>query len=354
MNVPRIPSERERPWPRQAIAVGGLLLLVSAAGCRGTTTGPDASFNSGTLVYAAKEFTASSDPSWVHADSVLAYGWWDGDSGAVKLLDVTTGAAQVLVAPIAPWALQLTGLAVSDSSAMVYYIGLNAAPSGVLRAVPIDGGDPVTLDGSGGVHVVGPLDADESLLAYQRGDSTELLDVNVLQQQTVAAGFPVAFSPDGSELLLNWNGGLRRFQLTTRTASQVWQPTDDMLAARWDALGIRLLVRQDSVVEALDPSTGQAVIVYTGARGERPRRPGSWSPDGDKVAFYTERCIGEGPSGGCSAHRFTVYVGDTQRGGAVAVAAWDAQIGSSALLFSGDGHRLYYSADSSLYAIDGL
>ncbi len=331
--------------------------LICTGGCRENGLGPQdrAGFNTGTIVHEVPEFAVGSSPSWVIPDSVLAFR--SSDRSGIKLLDVASGSTQLLDGPTNVFGLTIapTRELVSrhDGSTVFYVHNDPDISTDVLRAASLLDGGVTTLEVGGPFSLA--LRPDDGALAYQRGALVELvlLDLSSMQKKVVAGGgLPLSFSPDGSELLVvDDHGGLSRVDLTTGFTEQVWSTSSNLLAARWDTAGIRLLLKRGSDVEVLSPGTGRIVPIAMVQMGETAFPRGAWSIEGDRIAFWTDRCLGSGPFGGCGDSRLTVYVGNAQTGGATPLAVEDGH-GSSALLFSSDGRRLYYSVSGKLYVAD--
>ncbi|MDQ3460618.1 MAG: hypothetical protein M3498_15155 [Deinococcota bacterium] len=216
-------------------------------------------------------------------------------------------------------------------------------------------------------------------LAYARGaedaQASYLYDLATGEERPLGAGAPVAPSPDGSAVLLN---GIR-LEPYESPDKALWSivpvdggdpellslglsANDSLFRIRWDAAGIRILftrfdqegLREDELF-LRNVTTGQEQKVANAEGVGGPFMP-PWSPDGNKIAFWTFVCLKEGggsflgpPS--CEVLRSSLNVLELATGVRHVVDS-STQGGGGNVAFSSDGGKIAYGFGSSLYTSD--
>lgn len=183
---------------------------------------------------------------------------------------------------------------------------------------------------------------DRAIQAPVSRDGSQKIRLNTSNQYKY---FNITWSPDGSSYLYTATDAIYRQEGGVSEPTRITPDGIYAVMPKWAPDGA------DGTV--FNPATGGVVGIAVDEPGERAVSPGTWSMPGggvaDRVAFWTEKCVGESVLGGCSLERRIVYVGNAQMGGATALAMEEARDGSSALLFSTDGRWLYYSVGGKLY-----
>jgi Tol biopolymer transport system component len=236
-------------------------------------------------------------------------------------------------------------LALSADAQSVYYVVSPASgPKSIYRVAAVGGSPEYQVDGVGGTLAVSP---DGVHLAYMAGDSVLLFDMVTKSRSSVAQGAPVAFSPDGTQLLVA--APCAPFETCSYFAlalgSGVTQPvslglgsSEVLSAIRWDPDGVRILF------EAGSYPTHRFYIrnVTTGTTTEIPcefdsslRYSAALSPDGHRVAYW----LRTGPS------TSTLRLAGAQE--TVALGAPAFGVGGR-IAFAPDGRSVAYITDTQL------
>ncbi|MGD2135857.1 MAG: hypothetical protein PVF27_06840 [Gemmatimonadales bacterium] len=234
------------------------------------------------------------------------------------------------------------------------------AARGVLRVS--DGADPTWLSGVDDPVAVALAPGGEYLL-YGTNLSTNRSQVDLWSYDmasgtstSFATGEPVAFSPDGAELLYVADDGT--FQIAT-LASGATRPEDLGLggssqgAIRWTADGLQVLFSRynfDRVGDDYylrDVSAGTTALFYQESFDDDGNEVQAWSGEGGRMALWFQTCL-EGDVQTCESFHSALYVVGVPSGAETWVAGVrDAQVRFAS--FSPDGGRVAYIISGQLY-----
>ena len=192
-----------------------------------------------------------------------------------------------------------------------------------------------TPDSRGAAYAVGP-------------DSMRMYDASTRTSRRIGEGCetPVAFSPDGLQLLCRPGIGPARIMSVATGSSDVLSLPAGAWSVFWDVQGIRVISFGTNNLVLHDLSTGANTTFLT-PTALRPFElltatvPIAWSRDGRRIAYSTSL---NNPFGSAATehvvHVFDIQSGTTQRAAVIKVGSRDPAIGQMA--FSPDGRRLAY------------
>ncbi|HWO90130.1 MAG TPA: hypothetical protein VNL98_13375 [Gemmatimonadales bacterium] len=250
----------------------------------------------------------------------------------------------------------LRGIAVSgDGGVLAYQLGV-AAPEpfgSVARVISPWGGEPREVARASLLWAALAISADGRRLAYSRtfGDTVTVLDLQTADTITFQGGKPLAFSPDGSELLFQvgppsvWRrvlatGAEQRLQLGLSV-------TDIPGPMVWDSRGLWLYVdRFDGGAVVRNLTAGTSVVVAEYEPLKRVREV-TWLRDQRRVGFWEERCSSSGSAGSCEVTETRLIVADRDSGERTVVASTVGVGGPMA--FAPDSRSVVYQLDGALY-----
>jgi Tol biopolymer transport system component len=264
--------------------------------------------------------SAGFDPSWspdgreiVYATRAVPEPERRGQPSALRIITVETGEERVLIESdgVHPsW---------SPDGRWVAYWGLPAAAGGYggsnrdIRVIPAAGGDPVLVTDDAAIDWL-PIWAPDSRTLYfasDRGGSMNLWRVSIDPATGRAAADPTplttpasyvgatGISVDGRRLVYeseNRRSNVHRLAFDAKTGSaagpptavttgsRYWAASDVSADGRWLALGQALTGQEDIYVASVD---GSVLRQLTDDRFN-DRNP-TWSPDGSRIAFYSDR-----------------------------------------------------------------
>jgi len=327
--------------------MAGAALILTLAGCSSddevAPPPPPPSGGLGTPLTAAGAIEAQTPLLWSFTTNeiVAVASFNDPNSNSLIALGSSNGARRQLE-PLAS-----TPLSLAPGGEAVYYVTLEL-DSTVARGVELTpGGTRRRLNrcGSGCFHVVLPAPLSVFQVAvYPVGDSTALQNASNGQRQMLTSGYPLAFSPDGTQLLKKQlNEPLQDaliFDLGTglTAPANLGLPADigDYLV-RWTVTGIEVLYqtldRQSLVRRRVGP--GQDATVFT--TPDTLEAAMDWV--GERIAVWTSKTAGTG-----RRYQLTVIDGDAGLVGVSDVASTTLLPGRPKL--SPDG------ADVIVYAVD--
>lgn len=295
-------------------SMAGAALILTLAGCSSDDPAapppPPPSGGLGTPLTAAGAIEAQAPLLWSFAtDEIVAVASFnDPNSNSLIALASTNGTRRQLE-PLAS-----TPLALTPDGAGVYYATLEL-DSTVARSAPLSPvGTRKRLNscGSGCFHVVLPVPLSVFLVAiYPVGDSTALMNVSSGQRQMLTSGYPLAFSPDGTQLLkkelFEPLQDALIFDLGTGQTLPANLGLPDEIGdylVRWTVTGIEVLYqtpdRQSLVLRRA--GLGQDATVYT--TPDTLEAAMDWV--GERIAVWTSKTAGTG-----RRYQLTVIEGDT-------------------------------------------
>ena len=324
------------------------------------------------------------DLVWVPGTELVAFARTatTGEGCAIETVDATSRVVSQLDGdcgtPGLFEELYFRGLVAAPGGSALYYtagVGDWRSPERRLHVADPVGGGTRTLRNGVGPLAVSPDGRHLAFVASGGSPETDSLIVRDLSSgaerhyadydgRKGMDGGPVAFSPDGGELLYGqWTSlvgvSLRRVSLGSGAGQTVTLPAGVFpQLLDWDASGIRALVNHGSSWHVLNLTTGGSVEVGSLQNGEGRPYEGwqigaeSWSADGTRVAYWIGRCFSWRAMFDCGVARYALLVADTRTGTRVRVAYTSLEPGRS--VFSPDNRRIAYrnyDADA-LYVVD--
>ncbi len=193
-------------------------------------------------------------------------------------------------------------------------------------------------------------------------DSLYLYRIATHERQFLTLGVPVAFSPDGQQLLYRSNhddpaGATLLFDLNSSTSTSMplgVPDTSTAYAVRWDETGLRVPFSVDhpSRLFLRDVTHGSVTLLLQTTDSLITTRP-AWSNDGTKLAFTTNRYYRDSAPG---LHReSSVWVVNLLNHEATLLArGQNTDVGGSPapedrVVFSPDGHTLAYVVGERIF-----
>ena len=369
--------------PRNLYLFGPLMLAFVFAGCDETPSGPEAEQNqlARTLVTAA--IKVESKLAWLPgSDQVAALTY--REVSPLKVVDVVTGNVIDVGAVCGfsdsgyAWGYDL--VTPRDGSAIYYVcdgqLGFTTASGGQTTVLRTNACPQIALspDGASLAYAVCGWDDDDSS-GYVQPDSLFLRDLESGHETYLRPfGRPIAFSPDGAELLYwtddrtTWSLSVRRITIADGTESELFRydnTTSWPDVYRWDAHGVHLLYTHT----ALDAQGGRWIKNLT--TGETIRfvmplsqfgfgRAYEWSVDGSRLAFGKEECLSsvQGSHGSeCRLYRNTLWVSNPYTARSILVAysddpwkyGWTEGWFPAAATMEPDGKRIAYILREGLF-----
>lgn len=197
------------------------------------------------------------------------------------------------------------------------------------------------------------LSRDGRKLAFARtlDDTVTVLDLVTGDSVVFQGGKPLAFSPDGSELMFQvGQPSVWRRVLATGVEQRVpleLSITDLPGPMAWDSRGIWLFVdRFDGGAAVRNITLGTSAVIATFEPLKRVREV-TWLADERRVGFWEERCSPSSPAGSCVVSEARLVVADRVTGERSVVAAAVGTGGPMA--FSPDSRSVVYQFDGALY-----
>jgi hypothetical protein len=296
---------------------------------------------------------------WIPGTELVAFASWLPTGGqAIVAVDVQTRQVAVLdsggasVQSDRPYFSWLVG-----AGGILYYTGKD----GLRIADPVRGSASTLRSG---VSSPLALSSNGRYLAFvAHGDSLVVRDLASGAERYYAdydssrgTGGPIVFSADDTELLcgahVSFDFPLRRVSLADGASKAISLPDGVLFAQlfRWGASGIEALAEDSrhypSEYRVFNLTTGASVRVGQIQGGSNAPVEmwmsgyEAWSPDGTRVAYWSERCHEWAGMFDCSVVRYALYVADTRTGAQVRVAYTSDRAGLT--VFSPDGRRIVY------------
>jgi hypothetical protein len=287
--------------------------------------------------------------------------WWSADGAALLYAAISGDGASTSVAAVRvrdgvrrtvdPGPLWNGAPLARSADGTALYAVLATAAGSALREL-LSGRDLLTPAPPTGHALL--LSPDARALLYSDATGRRLLDLAAGMSAPVPCGEPIAFSPDGAELLCTApppDGGLVLITLALGQRTPLpldWCPWK---AARWDGDGPRLLGESTRPygLAVGAPLTGE-VRVLQGVGGISPVVSAydayAFSPDGKAAAFFVTECLAGGLLS-CSRSESRLVLVDLATGTERVIASGPSPTG--AIAFSDDGKQIAYQYGSALH-----
>ena len=192
----------------------------------------------------------------------------------------------------------------SNNGQELYYILFGDCSKGCFNALyrnSTDGLNPMIIqDSISNVHLAThniALSRDGSSLAYIYSDSLFIYNTisNVKEFIIDDAIAPLIFSPDELYILYKseTSSDLMVLNIQNRTSEPVpFKIVGTIEMIHWDDKGIRVFYYNSGLLTMQNVFTNETTDVWEGQNSEDPYDYYSaWSPDGNKIAFWTDKCL---------------------------------------------------------------